>query len=334
MMTRELAGPGSRPQRDAIRAMLYAYRLSPRGLDRHTVQARGDLTEDVLWLDMVDPDERERSWVQAAYGHAVHVLGALSDIEASARYFSDPRGDHVRLYFLEIENGIARNVDVGFTLESRRLYSLHAREVEVLTKLHNLGDTLTQPPADPVSILAGIEELRIDSLADSLERLHAELATLSSTIFAGTERRMQRLLHSLGRIEDINGKARLGMIENRRAIQAFGSSRHNAVDPTTIANLTRDVDSLLSHCDYLLQKIEFLMDSALGMINLVHARRLTIFTVLSAVLMPPTLIASIYGMNFRHMPELDWLFGYPMALLLMLAVALGPMVYLRHRKWL
>jgi magnesium transporter len=314
--------------------MLHAYRLIAQKLDRRAVHSPSELTEDVVWLDMVDPSEAERGWIREAYGYPVHILGALSEIEASARYFSDQHGDHVRLYFLEIENGIARNIDVGFTLDSKRLYSLHAREVSVLTRLHSDCDTLSRPPVDPLSILTGIEELRIDFLADSLERLHADLEALSSTIFAGADRHTGRLLRSLGRIEDTNGKARLGMLENRRAIQAFGANRQSLLDPATLANLTRDVDSLLSHCDYLLQKVEFLIDSALGMINLLHARRLTTFTVLSAVLMPPTLIASIYGMNFHHMPELDWVFGYPMALLVMLAVAVGPIVYLRHKGWL
>ena len=314
--------------------MLHAYRITAQRLDRRAVHAREELTEDVVWLDMVDPSEAERIWVQGAYGHPVHFLDALSEIEASARYFSDEHGDHVRLYFLELQNGISRNIDVGFTLDGKRLYSLHAREVTVLAKLHSDCDTLSRPPADPLSILTGIEELRIAFLADSLERLHADLEMLSDTIFAGADRHTGRLLHNLGRIEDINGKARLGMVENRRAFQAFGASRQKPLDPATLANLTRDVDSLLSHCDYLLQKVEFLMDSALGMINLLHTRRLTIFTVLSVVLMPPTLIASIYGMNFRHMPELDWVFGYPLALLLMLAVAIGPVLYLRRRQWL
>ena len=333
-MTPERAGHGRRQPTDTIASMLHAYRLTPRGLDRSPVRARDELSEDIVWLDMVNPSERERTWVEEAYGHPVHFLDALSEIEASARYFSDSHGDHVRLYFLVIDNGIAHNVDVGFTLDGKRLYSLHAREVTVLEKLHTDSDTLSRPPADPLSILTGIEELRIEFLADALERLHAELESVSSAIFAGADRNTGTLLKSLGRIEDVNGKARLGTIENRRAIHAFGASRRNSIDPATVASLTRDIDSLLSHCDYLLHKVEFLMDSALGMIDILHARRLTIFTVLSVVLMPPTLIASIYGMNFRHMPELDWVYGYPAALLAMLAVAIGPVLYLRHKEWL
>lgn len=316
--------------------MLHGYRVTAQGLERKALRARSDLDDDIVWLDMMNPSELERAWVQEAYGQPVQVLEALSEIEASSRYFRDAHGDHLRLYFLEIDaDGGARNVDVGFTLHGKRLFSLHAREVNAISKLHAECELLSRPPVDPLSILTGIEELRIARLADTLEHLHAALESLSDTIFASDEAgRMERLLRDLGRIEDVDGKARIGMMENRRAMHAFGASHRGGTDQATIEAVGRDVDSLLSHCDYLLQKIEFLMDSALGMINIMHTRRLGIFTVLSVVLMPPTLIASIYGMNFRFMPELEWLFGYPMALVLMLAVALGPIVYLRHKGWL
>jgi magnesium transporter len=90
----------------------------------------------------------------------------------------------------------------------------------------------------------------------------------------------------------------------------------------------------MNFSDFLAERTKFLMDAAMGMINIAHNKRLNVFTVLSVVLMPPTLIASIYGMNFRHMPELDWFWGYPMALLLMILVAVGPILFLRHKGWL
>jgi magnesium transporter len=314
--------------------MLNAYRLTAQGLERSTVRARDELTADVLWLDMLSPTEIERGWVQETYDHQVHYLDELSEIEASARFFRDQHGDHVRLYFLELEEAQARNVDVGFTLQGNRLYSLRAREVSALRAFHTEVDALSRPPTDALSILFGIEELRIALLADIFERLHTELEGVSDRIFAGPDHDMERMLRELGRMEDINGKARLGTLENRRAMQAFATFGQSKVNRELVDVLVRDVDSLMSHCEYLFQKIDFLMDSALGMIDIAHARRLSIFTVLSVVLMPPTLIASIYGMNFRHMPELEWTFGYPMALALMFAVAVGPILYLRYKRWL
>ncbi|MCC6532755.1 MAG: magnesium transporter CorA [Burkholderiales bacterium] len=314
--------------------MLTAFTVSARGPDRRAVRDREDLTEDVLWLDMLNPSELERQWVLDAYGHRANFVDELIEIEASARYFHDAGGDHLRLYFLQADERSARNIDVGFTLDGKRLYSLHAADVSALKTFHTQTEGLSRPPTDPISILLGIDALRVAVLADTFERMHGELESLSGAIFSGGERVMEALLQRLGRIEDANGKARLGMIENRRALSAFGANGKHHLEADMLSEHLRDVDSLMSHSQYLFEKVDFLMDSALGMIDIQHSRRLSIFTVLSVVLMPPTLIASIYGMNFRHMPELDWLLGYPMALALMLAVAVGPIVYLRHKKWL
>jgi len=314
--------------------MLTAYRDTAQGPDRRAIRDRSELTGDVLWLDMANPSELERQWVQDAYGHAARFLDELSEIEASSRYFHDEHGDHLRLYFLQSDEEYTRNIDVEFTLDGKRLYSLHAGDVTVLKTFHTQTAGLSRAPTDPVSILMGIDELRVAMLADTFERMHAELESLSRAIFSGAERQMQALLQRLGRMEDANGKARLGMIENRRALNALTGSGRSGLDHALLSDLVRDVDSLMSHSEYLFQKVDFLMDSALGVIDIQHSRRLGVFTVLSVVLMPPTLIASIYGMNFRHMPELEWTLGYPMALLLMLAVAIGPVIYLRRKEWL
>ncbi len=313
--------------------MLSACTVTPSGLDRRAIRDRAELTDDVLWLDMGSPTEIERQWVREVYGHEAQYLEDLSQIEASARCFRDQHGQHLRLYFLQTEETV-RNVDVGFTIEGNRLFTLHAGEVKVLRSFHTETEGLSRQPTDALSILTGINELRVALLADVFERLHTELDTLSGAIFSNPEGGMQRTLQSLGRIEDINGKGRLGMIENRRALSAFAASLKDTGHAVAIESLLRDADSLMSHSQYLFDKADFLMDAALGMIDIQHSKRLGIFTVLSVVLMPPTLIASIYGMNFRHMPELSWIFGYPLALVLMLAVAIGPVLYLRHKDWL
>ena len=145
---------------------------------------------------------------------------------------------------------------------------------------------------------------------------------------------MPRVLESLARIEDINGKARLGLLENRRAHTSLAHSTEAAGHIETINEITLDVESLTTFSGFLAERAKFLMDAAIGLINIAHNKRLNVFTVLTLVLMPPTLIASIYGMNFRHMPEIEWYLGYPLALALMLAAALGPILYLRHKDWL
>ena len=171
-------------------------------------------------------------------------------------------------------------------------------------------------------------------VADLYERLQTELEPTSLAIFRGDARAMPRVLESLTRIEDVNGKARLGLLENKRAYPNFVRNPEVEEHAETINEIMRDVESLTTHSSFLAERTKFLMDAAMGTINISFNKRLNIFTVLSMILMPPTLIASIYGMNFEHMPELQWSWGYPMALLLMLAVAIGPVLYLKRKGWL
>ena len=163
----------------------------------------------------------------------------------------------------------------------------------------------------------------------------AALAVAAFSGPAGAEARvMTNTLESLARIEDVNGKSRLGFMENKRAYSNLSRITDLSVNNEVLNEILRDVESLMNFSDFLAERTQFLLDAAMGMINIAHNKRLNVFTVLSVVLMPPTLIASIYGMNFRNMPELGWVWGYPMAIALMVFVAVVPIVFLRKKGWL
>ena len=184
------------------------------------------------------------------------------------------------------------------------------------------------------SLLLGLVAARVSLMADVLQKLQADLDVVSSMVFRTEARVMTNTLESLARIEDINGKARLGFMENKRAYSNLARITDLNVNPDVLSEILRDVESLVNFSDFLAERTQFLLDAAMGMINIAHNKRLNVFTVLSVVLMPPTLIASIYGMNFRHMPELGWTWGYPMAIAMMVFVAVVPIVLLRKKGWL
>ena len=183
-------------------------------------------------------------------------------------------------------------------------------------------------------MLLGLVATRVGMMADVYENLQRDLDGVSGSIFRTNSVGMTNALEALARIEDVNGKSRLGLMENKRAYSNLSRATDISVNAEAMSEVLRDVESLMNFSDFLADRTKFLMDAAMGMINIAHNKRLNVFTVLSVVLMPPTLIASIYGMNFRHMPELEWLWGYPMALVMMVVVAVGPILYLRHRGWL
>ena len=314
--------------------MLTAYTLSGQTLAKKLVNLRADLPQDVVWIDLNDPTEQERNWVREQFGQELQFIEELGEIEASSRYYRDETGLHINLYFLALEKGLARNVNVAFTINKNRLFTLRTDELPEIRTFYAQASKNAAGYATPASMLLGLVAARVGIMADVYEKLQKDLDGVSGSIFRTNSFGMTNALEALARIEDINGKARLGLMENKRAYSNLSRTTDISVNAEIMSEVLRDVESLMNFSDFLADRTKFLMDAAMGMINIAHNKRLNVFTVLSVVLMPPTLIASIYGMNFRHMPELDWLWGYPMAIVMMIMVAVGPIVYLRYRGWL
>ena len=142
-------------------------------------------------------------------------------------------------------------------------------------------------------------------------------------------------LSAIAKEEDLNGRIRRNVMDTRRAVSFMMRSRMlNAEQFEEARQILRDIDSLDSHTTFLFDKINFLMNATVGFININQNKIIKIFSVASVALLPPTLIASIYGMNFRFMPEVDWAFGYPFALGLMLMSVAAPFIYFRRKGWL
>ncbi len=314
--------------------MLTAYTATNGTLNKVHVTQPSDLTPKALWLDLVYPTEQDRQWIKQAYGQELQFIEELGEIEASERFYRDEHGLHLHLYFLQTGNEITRNVDVGFTVSNGRLYTLRSDELPEFRSFHSQAAKNPELGGSAIAILVGIIAARVGMMADIYERLESELEPVSLSIFRSRSRTLPRVLESLARIEDVNGKARLGLLENKRAYSNLARSSEAAAQAEAISEILLDVESLMTYSSFLAERAKFLMDAAIGMINIAHNKRLNIFTVLSVILMPPTLIASIYGMNFRHMPELEWYYGYPLAVVLMLIVAIGPIVYLKRKNWL
>ncbi len=314
--------------------MLIGYTVKNNALEKTVVNLRADLKPDMVWLDAVTPTEQERQWIREVYGQELLFTEELGEIEASARFYRDEQGLHLHLYFLLTGEHFARNVNVAFSLHQNRLFSLRTDELPEFRTFVTKAQRDSGMCGSPAAILVGMVATRTESMADLFEKLQGELETLSTSVFRANDRTVRTIFNALARIEDTNSKARLGLLENRRAYALLMKTPEASAHTADLNEIMLDIDSIVGYASFLIDRTKFLMDAAIGVSNISQARRLNIFTVLSVVLMPPTLIASIYGMNFEHMPELRWLLGYPMALILMIVVAVGPILYLRKKGML
>ena len=190
---------------------------------------------------------------------------------------------------------------------------------------------------DAKEVLLKLFDADAEYSADTLEGIYDELEKVSTKVLSGdvTDALAGEVLGAIARHEDMNGRIRRNVMDTRRAVSFMMRSKMlNGEQFEEARQILRDIDSLDSHTAFLFDKINFLMDATVGFININQNKIIKIFSVASVALLPPTLIASIYGMNFQHMPELAQTWGYPYALLLMVASALVPMWYFRRRGWL
>jgi magnesium transporter len=321
--------------------MINVFVLQNGRLNQVPIESREDL-ENVtpVWVDLTDPDEDERAWVKAIYGVILPGEDEVKDIEASARYYEAENGDlHLRTDFLlEEDDGPSRIVTVAFILAKKMLFSVHTDDLPVFRLVRMRARSRPGSIEDYMDVLLDLYATDAEYSADALEGIYQNLEEVSGRVLQKefTDQDAAAALNAIAHEEDLNGRIRRNMMDTRRAVSFLMRGRLlNAEQFEEARQILRDIESLDGHTSFLFDKINFLMDATVGFININQNKIIKIFSVASVAFLPPTLIASIYGMNFKHwFPELDWSFGYPFALALMLTSAIAPFWYFRHRGWL
>lgn len=316
--------------------MLRAFnRSNGRMIELPSAELTATQLRKTVWIDLQEPTEEERRKVEALYPASLPDAEDVEEIEASARYFTDHHGIHIHSAFLYQSEGRHKTATVAFTLRRDQLLTL--RDVELPDfRLFRMRARRGQVEADsPVSVITSMFEQKVENLADALEDLHRELQNVSYMVLEDQSASMEDAIDELAHLEDSNGQIRLCLMDTQRSLSFLVRHiREYAVEVDTCREVLRDLDTLLTHTTFVFEKINFLMDAAQGFINIEQNQIIKIFSIAAVVLLPPTLVASIYGMNFEFIPELKWLFGYPMALGLMVLAALAPYWYFKRKGWL
>jgi len=319
--------------------MLSAFKLDQNRLTRlelDDTDARDELIGSV-WVDLIEPEEAERDRVQTELGQSLATRPELEDIEASARFFEDEDGLHIHsFFFYEDADDHAGNSTVAFTIREGRLYTLRERELPAFRLYRMRARNQVLSDGNAYELLLDLFETKIEQLADEIENIYSDLEKLSRVIMEGQQGdAFDEALSTLAELEDIGWKVRLCLMDTQRALNFLvRKARLPGNQLEQAREILRDIESLLPHNESLFQKVNFLMQAAMGFINIEQNRIIKIFSVVSVVFLPPTLVASSYGMNFEFMPELKWSFGYPGAISLMILAGLAPYAYFKRKNWL
>ena len=299
-----------------------------------------------VWVDLENPSVDEKNWIQQRFGLGIPSDAVDDDLEESARFYEEDNGElHIRSDFLiDAEDSSkgqdarpARNVRVAFILHQHVLFSIHAEDLPVFCLLRLRARRIPALIEDAKDVLLKLYDADAEYSADALEGIYDNLEKVSARVLTQdvNDQAAGAALTAIAREEDLNSRIRRNVMDTRRALSFMMRSRILGAEQFEEARqILRDIDSLDSHTAFLFDKINFLMDATVGFININQNRIIKIFSVASVALLPPTLIASIYGMNFKAMPELDWSAGYPFALALMVASVAAPFIYFRRKGWL
>jgi magnesium transporter len=330
--------------------MLRVYAAGPTGFACAPFDAAAPLDDRVLWLDLLRPDEAEIAVVEKRSGLSVPSVEDLNEIELSSRLYVEDRVRYMTVPVLvDADTSRFRLSNIAFIHTGSLVVTVRHDEPTSITNFATRicraprNGAVERAPASADSVLVGLVDAIIDRTADIIERVGGDIDRISRRIFGreNTTRRQKdymAVLHAIGQKGDLLSLALESLVGLSRMV-SFLSAEIDGVSlgrdfRSQIKALGRDADSLREHAIYLGDKITFLLDAVVGMVTIEQNNLVKIFSVVSVILMPPTLIASTYGMNFEHMPELSEPMGYPLALLAMLVSAVVPFLIFRWKKWL
>lgn len=323
--------------------MLSAYVAKGNSLQQVPVERGSTVPAEAIWIDLVNPANGEDKLVEHLVGIAVPTREEMQEIEVSSRLYVENGARYMTATMMcQSDTPMPKTTPVTFILAGHRLITVRYDDPKPFAIIqHKLGRSCS-PNVTGESVFMDLLDAVIDRAADILEKIGVEVDQVSHEIFDPERSRAPHfynaVLQTIGRKGDLTSKVRESLVSIGRLVLFLANEAEGLRWPkemrAQLKSMQRDVQSLSDHATYVVSNITFLLDAMVGVVTIEQNNIIKIFSVVAVVLMPPTLIASVYGMNFKNMPELEWAHGYPFALGLMILAAFLPYLFFKWRKWL
>lgn len=290
--------------------------------------------DDILWIDLLSPTIKEQKAVENFMEINLQTWQQVEEIESSSKYSETENAIICNSnFFMPYTDNFAIE-PVSFIIAEGVLVSVRNAEFRTFTEAAKRLQMNYRAYTTGYHLLVSILEVRIDYDADLVEALAKNIAVLSKEVSTG-EHIDREILKRISHLQENTMLIRENIFDRQRVLSGIQRSERfpNDVYPR-LTLMIKDVNSLINHADFSSERLDYLQDTALGLINIEQSNVTKIFTVAALFFMPPTMIASIYGMNFAHIPEVQWTYGYPFALGLMVLVAVLTYLFFRWKKWL
>lgn len=319
----------------------------PQGstLEHRVLEDGESIPDAAVWIDLLNPTYQEDKLVEVFVGTPVPTREEMQEIELSSRLYYENGARYMTATLMcQSDTPAPKTTPVTFILTGQRLVTVRYDEPRPFAIVrYKLGKACPQAISGQTLLMELLDAV-IDRAADILERVGAEVDRVSYDIFtrklspSERSRRYPVILQTIGRKGDLSSKVRESLVSVMRLILFLANedegARWSKEMRAQLKSMQRDVQSLSDHTTFLTNNITFLLDAMVGVVSIEQNNIIKIFSVAAVVFMPPTLVASIYGMNFKVMPELEWVYGYPFAIGVMITAAVLPFLYFKWKKWL
>ena len=323
--------------------MLFAYVPTGTSLEQKVVEEGSEVPDNAVWIDLVNPAGGEDKLVERLVGVAIPTREEMQEIELSSRLYVENGARYMTATLMcQSDTPVPKTTPVTFILAGHRLITVRYDDPKPFAVARHKLTRSCSASVSGETVFIDLFDAVIDRCADILERVGVEIDQVSHNIFERDRSRTPKfytvILQTIGRKGELASKVRESLVSIGRLL-IFASNEAEGMrwakdQRAQLKSMQRDAQSLSDHAAYLTNNVTFLLDAMLGVVTIEQNNIIKIFSVAAVAFMPPTLIASIYGMNFRHMPELEWYYGYPLAIVLMITAAILPYLYFKWRKWL
>ncbi|MGO4574011.1 magnesium transporter CorA family protein [Microvirga sp. 2TAF3] len=314
-------------------------------LERHILRPGEIIPADALWIDLIEPARDEDQLVEQFLNIQIPTREEMADIEPSEILYRENNALYMTARVLcSSETETPKLIDISFILTDRALVTVRYGEPRSFTMFMSRAVKPGGCRPQPEAVLEGLIETIIDRAAEILAQVGARIDRLSQSIFDNERQGPRRAaafragLKSIGRKGDVISKVRESMMSIERLLLFLSASLPRSQKGKGVhaewRSAVRDVQSIEEHATFLSNKLQFLLDATLGLVTIEQNDIIKLFSVMSVIFLPPTLVASVYGMNFEIMPELHWKLGYPYAIGAIVVAAILPYLFFRWKRWL
>ena len=290
---------------------------------------------NVIWIDMLLPTLEEIRAVENMFDMKFPTKQESEEIELSSRYWEENNRIEINSYFLiNDDKNSAFNETVSFILQGNLLISVRYKKLQSFNTFTKKLLISPREFKNGYSIFCQIIDIRIDADADTIENLSKEITKIRKHVFTDYSNDDEEILEKISTFEDLNMKIRENLTDKQRILNSLLKSQKFVDDKSELPIMLKDIKSLIDHTNFNFERLDYLQNIFIGILSIEQNKVIKIFTIVNVIFLPPTLIASIYGMNFEFMPELHWEYGYLLSIGCMIIAAITPVLIFKKKGWI